>query len=288
MKNQRAILCPNCQKVISPDEHRCPYCGQRGPGARWRIRLGKPGFHDPEGLIRTLIYVNVGMYVLSLLLSTRSIGMSWNPLFALSPDDASIMILGATGTIPIGQYNRWWTLVSANYLHGSLLHIFFNMMAFRQLAPFIIREYGTYRLIILYSLGGVFGFWLSYAAQVPLTIGASAAVCALIGAALYYGRSRGGAYGQAVYKQVSGWVMGLFIFGLLIPGINNWGHGGGIVAGIGLGFLLGYKEKRPESFGHKTLASVLAVITVVILLWATVMAVYLRLTVKPYSPGFGF
>lgn len=279
--NKRAILCPNCNRLISADEPRCPYCGHGTPGARWKSLLQGRRFNDADGIIRILIYVNAGMYVLSLLLSTRSIGMSWNPLFALSPDDASIILLGATGTIPIDQYGRWWTLVSANYLHGSLLHILFNMMAFRQLAPFVVREYGAYRLIILYTLGGVFGFWLSYAAQVRLTIGASAAVCSLIGAALYYGKSRGGVYGQAVYKQVSGWVMGLFIFGLIVPGINNWGHGGGILAGIGLGFFLGYREKRPESFGHKALAMALILVTLAVLLWAVGSGVYLRMTIQP-------
>jgi rhomboid protease GluP len=287
LNNKRAILCPNCNKLVSADEPRCPYCGHSGPGAWWKGLFPRRGLNNADNIIRVFIYVNAGMYILSLLLSTRSIGMSWNPLRALSPDDTSIMLLGATGTIPIGQYNRWWTLVSANYLHGSLLHIIFNMMAFKQLAPFIIREFGAYRLIILYTLGGVFGFWLSYVARVHLTIGASAAVCALIGATLYYGKSRGGAYGQAVYKQVSGWVMGIFIFGLLIPGINNWGHGGGILAGIGLGYLLGYQEKRPEGFGHKLLASALVLLTVAILLWAVGTSIYLRMTVDFRPPGFG-
>ena len=74
-----------------------------------------------------------------------------------------------------------------------------------------------------------------------MTIGASAALCGLIGAALYYGKSRGGTFGQAIYKHTSGWVIGLFFIGLM-PGINNWGHGGGLVAGIGTGYLFSYLE----------------------------------------------
>ena len=90
----------------------------------------------------------------------------------------------------------------------------------------------------------------------PLTIGASAAVCALIGAALYYGKSRGGRYGQAIYRQVIGWVVGLFAFGLIVPGINNWGHGGGILGGILIGYLLGYHEKRQPRAYHKLIAGI--------------------------------
>ena len=112
------------------------------------------------------------------------------------------------------------------------------MMALRQLAPFVIREFGPWRFILIYSLGGVIGFWISYWAGVQLTIGASASICALIGAILYYSKSRGGTYGQALYRQVSGWVLGIFLFGLLVPGINNWAHGGGMAAGILLGLAL--------------------------------------------------
>jgi len=66
--------------------------------------------------------------------------------------------LGATGTIPIDALNRWWTLISANYLHGNILHIFFNMFAFKQIAPLVVQEYGVYRMFVLYTLGGAIGF----------------------------------------------------------------------------------------------------------------------------------
>jgi rhomboid protease GluP len=103
----------------------------------------------------------------------------------------------------------------------------------------VIREYGTHRMIVIYTLSGVGGFLVSYLAGVGFTIGASAAVCGLIGAALYYGKSRGGIYGQAVYRQVGGWALGIVLFGLLVPGINNWAHGGGMAAGILMGLLSG-------------------------------------------------
>jgi rhomboid protease GluP len=272
----RAILCPNCRKLVSSDETRCPYCGQPGPGARWRNNPMTRGFQNPDQLVLALIWANGIMFLISIMMNPGQVGNSWNPLRMLSPDDKILLLLGATGTIPIDRYHRWWSLLSANYLHGGLLHIVFNMMAVRQLAPFVIREFGPYRMFIIYTLGGGIGYLISYLAKIPLTIGASAALCALIGAALFYGKSRGGAYGQAVYRQVSGWVMSLFVFGLIIPGINNWGHGGGILGGIGVAFLLGYNEKMKESLRHKYLAIALLVMTVGTLLWAVVSGVYYR------------
>lgn len=257
---KKGILCPNCRKLVSSDEPKCPYCGHNRPGAPWKRQLSKIRLLDQSQLVQYLIYINVGMYVLSLVLSARNIGVSMNPLTVLSPDFWSLMNLGASGTMPIEQTQNWWTLISANYLHGSLLHIIFNMLALRQLAPFVIREFGPFRFIAIYSLGGVVGFWVSYLAGVRLTIGASASICALIGAILYYSKSRGGTYGQALFRQVGGWVMGLFLIGLL-PGINNWGHGGGLLGGILLGYLLGFNERRTEIFVHRLIAYIIVLIT---------------------------
>jgi rhomboid protease GluP len=117
---------------------------------------------------------------------------------------------------------------------------------------------------------------VSYLAGVPFTIGASAAVCSLIGALLYYGKSRGGAYGSSVYREVSGWVISLFIFGLIFPGINNWGHGGGILGGIIVGALLGYNERRRENHFDQALALLCGLATAGVLGWALLGAVVYR------------
>lgn len=272
----KSILCPNCSKLISADERSCPHCGVSRPGARWKnIPITRKLLRDDQ-IIRTIIYANVGMYIVSLLLNPTSLGLSANPFMFLSPSNRALILLGSTGTVPIDQMHRWWTLISANYLHGGILHILFNMIALRQIGPLVLREYGVNRLISLYTLGGTIGFLVSYLAGVRFTLGASAAVCSLIGASLYYGKSRGGSYGQAIYRQISGWVFGLFIFGLIVPGINNWGHGGGIAAGICLGFLLGYQERKRENQIHKVLAIVCVVATVAVLLWAILTSFYYR------------
>jgi rhomboid protease GluP len=194
----------------------------------------------------------------------------------MSPSESSLFVLGATGTIPINDYHRWWTLVSANYLHGGLLHIFFNLAAFRQLSAVVVREYGTSRMFSIYTLGGIAGFVISYLAGVRLTIGASAGVCGLVGAILYYGRSRGGLYGTTLYKQVGMWVIVMFVFGIVVPGINNWGHGGGIICGAILAHLMGYGEKKRETALQKTLAALCAGITALVLAWAVLSALYYR------------
>jgi rhomboid protease GluP len=275
-KERRSILCPNCKKLISQDEPRCPYCGMANPGAWWKNNIGARLFFGTDQLIKWMIYANIALYLISLLLYPWSSGRSLNPLALLSPSNKGLLLLGATGTVPIDRLGRWWTLISANYLHGGVFHILFNMIAFRQIAPLVLQEYGANRMLILYTMGGATGFFVSYLAGIPLTIGASAAVCGLIGAILYYGKSRGGLYGQAIFKQIGGWALGIFIFGFLMPGINNWGHGGGMVAGALLGVLLGYKERVKERAFHKILAGACIIITILILLWAVGTGIYYR------------
>ncbi len=275
---KKSILCPNCRKLINRDEPYCPYCGLSRPGSVWKKTTPSNLLHSPYDMIKIIIYVNVTFYVLALLLNPMALGLSANPLSFLSPSNNSLLLLGATGTIPIGKLHWWWTLLSASYLHGGLLHIAFNMLALRQLGPFVLREYGVNRFFVIYTVTGIAGFYLSYLAGVPLTIGASASICGLIGATLYYGKSRGDIYGQAIYKQVMGWVVGLAMFGFMIPGINNWGHGGGIIAGIFLGFLMGYNEKRGENQLHRVLATICILLTTGVLLWAVLQSIYYSLT----------
>jgi rhomboid protease GluP len=274
--SKNSLLCPNCRRLISRDEPACPHCGLARPGSPWKNLLGSRLFPGPEQLVVLIIAANIAMYVLALLFNPGRAHMAMSPFRFLSPDNQSLLLLGASGTLPIDGLGRWWTLISANYLHGSLLHILFNMMALRQLGPLVLAEYGTARMITIYTLGGVAGFLLSYLAGVRFTIGASAAVCALIGATLYYGRSRGGVYGRELFSQVGGWAVGIFLFGLLVPGINNWAHGGGMAAGAGLGYLFGYRENRRETLRHRMLAAACALATVAVLLWAVASGVMSR------------
>ncbi len=233
-------------------------------------------FADPDLLVRAVVGANIGMFALSLLLDPRAADMTLNPLRLLAPSDQSLFVLGATGTIPIDRFGRWWTLLAANYLHGGILHIFFNMAAFMQLAGLVVREYGASRMFLVYTLSGVAGFALSYAAGVPLTIGASAGVCGLVGATLYFAKSRGGVYGAALYRQVGMWTVMMFVFGFLVPGINNWGHGGGIAAGAALGYLLSYRDRKKEASFQKSLAAICLIATLIVLLWAVATAVFYR------------
>lgn len=234
------------------------------------------GMGRSSSIISAVLTINIAVFLVSILIDFRPANqLHFSPFHFLSPSDRSLLFLGSTGTIPIFELGRWWTLVSANWLHGGLLHLLFNMLALRQLAPLVIEEFGPYRTVSIYILGGCLGFLVSAFAGVQFTIGASASLCALIGAMLYYGKSRGGNYGQAVFSEIGGWALGIAIFGFFFPGINNWGHGGGMAAGALLAMLFGYRERKKESMADKSIALLSLTVTLLVLLWMAINALAL-------------
>lgn len=232
-------------------------------------------FLTPGVVLKAMIYMNIIMYLISLIYSGSHIGLSLHPFYALTPSTDVLNFLGASGRLPIVKFEAWWSLVTANWLHGGLLHIIFNMLALRTVAPLVMDEFGVYRMFSIYTLTGIAGFLLSYIGNVYLTIGASSGLCGLIGALLYFGKSRGGEWGKLVFKQTTGWVVSLVLFGFLMPNINNWSHAGGFFSGLVFGWVLGYHEKRKENVFDRALALVFLALTLWLLARSVVKGFFL-------------
>jgi rhomboid protease GluP len=215
------------------------------------------------------------VYVLTLFASRGAIDMG--PHFGfLSPNGDALLVFGASGYWPVFVAGHWWTVLSAGWLHGSLLHIFFNVMWIRQLAPAVGEFYGPGRMVILYTAAGVLGFAASSTAgligiPIPflqggsLTVGASASIFGLLGALVYYGRRSGSRY---VHATAMNWVFMAGLMGFILPGIDNWAHAGGFVGGYLMGRWL--DPLTPERINHLAIAvgclvaSVLAVLASVV------------------------
>jgi rhomboid protease GluP len=179
------------------------------------------------------------LYLATLVVNYQAIS-SRGGLSILSPSVESLFLFGASGAIPVFGYGRWWTILSAGWLHGGLLHIFFNMMWVRDLAPIAARHYGAARTVVIYTIAGIVGFLASSVAGAYLsfmprflrgagfTVGASASIFGLIGAMAYYGHRSGSAM---IRQQTKSWIILGLAFGFFVPGIDNWAHLGGLVGG---------------------------------------------------------
>src|SRR4030042_5078029 len=77
---------------------------------------------------------------------------------------------------------QFWRLITPILLHGSFLHIGFNMYALFMIGPTLEKKYGTWPFIWLYLVGGLWGNTLSFLLSPNISLGASTAIFGLIAA----------------------------------------------------------------------------------------------------------
>ena len=205
--------------------------------------------------------VCIGLYVVSLVFDPRGALAPRGPFEIFSPTGRALEALGMTGSVAWLE-GRWWTLLTAIYLHGGVLHILFNVLWIRQLGPEVEKLYGPARLVVIFTVSGAAGFVVSNSIGVPFTIGASGAIFGLLGAIVAFGRKRGGVFGQMVLRQYGQWALVLFVLGFFMPGVNNWAHAGGFAGGFASGLLLSLAEHRTETVLDKLLAAAALSLTV--------------------------
>ncbi len=255
-----AMICPSCKKLISDDEPRCPYCGTLRPGL-WGAgpRLQRLFGHQLQ-LVPLISITCIVLFVISLVLDYRAaLTPSGGIMGILSPSSRALVLLGMTGR-PFLQLGHWWTLLTAVYLHGSLLHIFFNVMWIRQLGTFAENALGPARFFVLYSLAGAGGFLLSSLLGTTPSLGASGSIFGLLGGMIAFLRRRGGARDMLTQQFVT-WAVVLFAFGLFMKGVDNWAHLGGFITGYIYGLRVRGTEERREGRWMQLAALGLLVVT---------------------------
>jgi rhomboid protease GluP len=248
-----SVVCASCGSLVGVSDDKCYNCGRSNPGL-WGYAGAIRRLGSDLGFVQIVVIGSSVLYVLTLLMSNGRIGMSG--LNLLAPSDSALFRFGASGAVPVFLADRWWTILSAGWLHGSLLHILFNMLWVRQLGPATAEVFGAGRMVIIYTIAGATGFLLSsfagaYLPDVPLlrgagmTVGASASVFGLLGALVAYGKLRGS---SAETSQALGYAIALFLFGLVMSGVDNWAHAGGFAGGYLTARVL--DPWKPERINH--------------------------------------
>ena len=240
-----AVVCPQCGRLVGVNEETCPFCGAWRPGLfGWATTLRRwlGGRLD----LFSLIGVGCGtLYALALLVSVAGGGSLFGGglMSMLSPGSRALYLLGMTGGVA-WDLGWWWTLLTAMYLHGSLLHIVFNVMWIRNLGPAVAEVFGPGRAFLLFNVAGAGGFLVSNVMSGVPTIGASGSIFGLLAALIVYGRRRGS---SVVTQQLWQWAIILGVFGFVMPGINNWAHGGGFAAGWVTAQIMNLDDDRQDS-----------------------------------------
>jgi rhomboid protease GluP len=245
-KTTGSVVCPSCGSLVGVRDDRCYMCGRANPGL-WGFGPALRRFGADLGFAPLVIGVCSSLYILTLIASGNQLQLVGGGLAFLAPSSGALQLFGMSGAIPVFYRGYWWTLLSAGWLHAHLLHILFNMLWVRDLGPVTANVVGPSRTIIIYTVAGVCGFVLSSVAGyffgfgIPLlsggayTMGASASIFGLLGALVHYGRKSGSSLirGEALRYAVI-----LFVFGLIMPGIDNYAHAGGFLGGYAVSALM--------------------------------------------------
>ncbi len=252
------MICTSCGVLVGVNDEKCYNCGRRNPGL-WGFAPALRSLGGDLGFVPFVIGMCFFLFVLSLVFSRGQVGMGGLMSF-LSPSGAALFLFGASGAIPVFGAGRWWTVLSAAWLHGGVLHILFNMMALRQLAPPVAELYGPGRMVIIYTIAAIVGFSLSSFAGAYLpgffflrggltTVGASAPIFGMLGALVYYGRRSGSRH---IGSQALSYALMMGLFGFVMPGIDNYAHAGGFAGGYLAAMQL--DPLKPERVDHLVIA----------------------------------
>ena len=240
-KRQRtgSVVCASCGSLVGVNDEQCYTCGRRNPGL-WGFAPLLRRLGNDMGFVALIVYGCAIIYVAGILLTVAFGGDvlgRGNPFGLLSADPTVNLMLGASGAMPVFGLHMWWTVLSAGWLHGGVIHILLNMAWVRNLGPATADLFGASRMVIIYTAGSVGGFALSSVAGYMLdtrffgayqTVGASAPIFGLLGALMHYGRRSGS---SMVYMEARGYAVAMIVFGLLFPGVDNAAHLGGFAGG---------------------------------------------------------
>lgn len=276
-KRTGSTLCPSCGKLVGVNDEVCWNCGRRNPGM-WGLtsvfrRLGRD-----LGFVQVVMVGTAFLYIAMLVVDPSGIRMG--SLFSIgAPSMESLLRFGAAGRIPVWGLDRWWTVLSAGWLHAGLLHIGFNLYWIRILAPETAELYGAGRMVVIYTVSSIAGFFVSssvglllpFFSGAALTVGASAPILGLLGALVHYGRRTGS---SIVGRQAWSYALFMIVFGFLMRGVDNWAHLGGFAGGYLASMMV--DPRRPERGNDLVLALVCLALTAASIVASLVIPVSLN------------
>ncbi|ANB60434.1 rhomboid family intramembrane serine protease [Anoxybacteroides amylolyticum] len=127
---------------------------------------------------------------------------------------------------------EWWRFITPIFLHIGFFHLLMNTMALYYLGMTTERLYGSFRFCFIYLVAGFFGTLGSFLFTTSLSAGASGAIFGLFGALLYFGTVYRHLFFQTMGTNIIGLIVLNLGLGLLLPGIDNAGHIGGLIGGF--------------------------------------------------------
>lgn len=255
--NARPRMCPRCGSLVGVGATHCHQCGASVNYSMAAASKSLSRFLPQTSPATYFIVALCGLlYALSYVLTIRTgTAPPSGSLFDLGGIGAPVLErLGASFPLVI-DLQQPWRLITAVFLHASLLHIGFNLWVLMDIGPVIEEMYGSARYFFVFVVTGAFGYVASSAFG-HFSIGASGGLLGLIGLLLAVTTKRSSAGLLMLRKQLIWWLVYIAILGLVLQGTDNAAHAGGFVAGFLLGKILSDRkpagpseERRAQAMG---------------------------------------
>jgi membrane associated rhomboid family serine protease len=272
-ENPRPKLCPACGALVGATATKCHQCGASltfgmAAASRSLSRLLPTTSPATYGILT----LSCLLYGVSLLATIRTTGFQapagggFSALMSLGAISGKVLQqFGASLPLPY-NLSQPWRLVMAVFLHGSLLHIAFNMWVLMDFGPQVEEMYGSARYLFIYVATGVGGYVLSSLFG-HVAIGGSGAILGLCGVIIAVTAGSRSIGHQMLRAQVVRLLIYIVVIAILPIGlfgnIDNLAHIGGFLSGFALGKIM--VDRAPSSPDEWKRANLLG--------WATALVI---------------
>ena len=161
------------------------------------------------------------------------------------------LILFGANYGPLVKHGEFYRLIACMFLHAGIIHIGLNMYSLFIIGPRVEDFFGKWKFLLIYLLSGISASLLSIGLNGNVvSVGASGAIFGLFGALVYFGYSYRGYIGTIIKSQIVPIVIYNLLMGFFIPGIDMWGHIGGLIGGVMVANMLGTIENKKYNFNN--------------------------------------
>jgi membrane associated rhomboid family serine protease len=160
---------------------------------------------------------------------TKFLSISLVVIFLLQSIPGLLLIDNFALFAPAVSNGQWWRLITAGFLHGSIIHLFFNVYILWMIGSQLENLLSSLKFSVIYFISLLGGSIVSYLFSPfgSYSIGASGAIFGLMGAMLIVGRKKG-----LDISQISTLLVLNVVLGFIISGIDWRAHLGGLIAGV--------------------------------------------------------
>ena len=143
---------------------------------------------------------------------------------------------------------QWWRLLTVLFVHAGIAHLVMNMVSLWLAGTFLEPVLGTRRFLLLYLVCGLLASLVSVAyAPLPVKVGASGAIFGLWGGLLATTFFTDKGYSRLMWIILAATAGVGLVYGFFSEGVDNAAHLGGLVAGVGMGYLILQVNPKVES-----------------------------------------